>query len=140
MTVEIFQNNKKKILFFLIFISSLSFYNTISKGLVNGCDFQWQPAVLLWDGINHYQKFIINGKGDFLCQNGEYAHLLHVLYYPFTLFDWETARLLWLIVNIIFIFLIPLLICKSFKLSFNKSLILLLIFLTLFNLNLLFSG
>ena len=130
MTVEIFQNNKKKILFFLIFISSLSFYNTISKGLVNGCDFQWQPAVLLWDGINHYQKFIINGKGDFLCQNGEYAHLLHVLYYPFTLFDWETARLLWLIVNIIFIFLIPLLICKSFKLSFNKSLILLLIFIT----------
>ena len=101
MTAEIFQKNKKKILFFLIFISSLSFYNTISKGLVNGCDFQWQPAVLLWEGINHYQKFIINGKGDFLCQNGEYAHLLHVLYYPFTLFDWETARLLWLVVNII---------------------------------------
>ena len=57
---------------------------------------------------NHYQKFIINGKGDFLCQNGEYAHLLHVLYYPFILFKWETARMLWLGVNIIFIF--PLLI------------------------------
>ena len=117
-------------LYFLIFVSIFSFINTVSKGLVNGCDFQWQPALLFWDGVNHYQKFIINGKGDFLCQNGEYAHLLHVLYYPFTLFNWETARILWLGVNIIFIFLIPILICKSFKLSKYKTILLLLIFIT----------
>jgi hypothetical protein len=114
----------------LVIISIFSFINTVSKGLVNGCDFQWQPAVLLWEGVNHYQKFIINGKGDFLCQNGEYAHLLHVLYYPFILFKWETARMLWLGVNIIFIFLIPILICKSFKLSKYKTILLLLIFIT----------
>jgi len=128
--IDLIKKNQNIFLFVLIVISIFSFVNTVSKGLVNGCDFQWQPSVLLWEGINHYQKFIINGKGDFLCQNGEYAHLLHVLYYPFTLFQWESARALWLGVNIIFNFLIPILICKSFKLSRNKSILLLLIFIT----------
>ena len=130
MTIKIIENNKNFFLYLLIFLSTFSLLNTIAKGLLNGCDFQWQPAVLLWEGINHYDKFIVNGKGDFLCQNGEYAHLLHVLYYPFTLFEWETARALWLVVNIIFIFLIPVLICKSLKLSKYKTIILLLIFIT----------
>ena len=130
MISKFIKKNKKGLLYFLIIVSIFSFLNTVSKGLVNGCDFQWQPALLFWDGVNHYQKFIINGKGDFLCQNGEYAHLLHVLYYPFTLFKWETARMLWVGVNIIFIFLIPILICKSFKLSKYKTILLLLIFIT----------
>lgn len=130
MISKFIKKNQKVFLYFLIIVSIFSFLNTVSKGLVNGCDFQWQPSVLLWEGVNHYQKFIINGKGDFLCQNGEYAHLLHVLYYPFTLFKWETARMLWVGVNIIFIFLIPILICKSFKLSKYKTILLLLIFIT----------
>lgn len=130
MILKFIKKNQKILLYFLVIISIFSFINTVSKGLVNGCDFQWQPAVLFWEGVNHYQKFIINGKGDFLCQNGEYAHLLHVLYYPFILFKWETARMVWLGVNIIFIFLIPILICKSFKLSKYKTILLLLIFIT----------
>ena len=130
MRLRFIKKNQKIFIYFLVIISIFSFINSVSKGLVNGCDFQWQPAVLFWDGVNHYQKFIINGKGDFLCQNGEYAHLLHVLYYPFILFKWETARMVWLGVNIIFIFLIPILICKSFKLSKYKTILLLLIFIT----------
>ena len=130
MIATFIKKNKNGFLYFLIIISIFSFLNTVSKGLVNGCDFQWQPSVLLWEGVNHYQKFIINGKGDFLCQNGEYAHLLQVLYYPFTLFKWETARMLWVGVNIVFVFLIPILICKSFKLSKYKTILLLLIFIT----------
>ena len=74
---KIIKNNKKVILYFLITLSLISFINTFYKGLLNGCDFQWQPSVLFWEGVNHYQKFIANGKGDFLGQNGEYAHLLH---------------------------------------------------------------
>ena len=130
MKSSILKKNQNFFLYFLIFVSIFSFINTVSKGLVNGCDFQWQPAVLFWEGVNHYQKFIINGKGDFLCQNGEYAHLLHVLYYPFTLFEWEIARMLWLGVNVIFVFLIPILICKSLNLSKYKTILLLLIFIT----------
>ncbi len=127
---KIIENNKKVILYFLITLSLISFINTFYKGLLNGCDFQWQPSVLFWEGVNHYQKFIANGKGDFLCQNGEYAHLLHVLYYPFTLFKWETARMLWLMVNVLFVIFIPIVICKSLKLSKYKTILLLLIFAT----------
>ena len=130
MKINILENKKKFFLYFLIIVSIFSFLNTLYKGMLNGCDFQWQPAVLLWEGINHYEKFIVNGKGDFLCQNGEYAHLLHVLYYPFTLFNWEIARLLWLGVNITFVFLIPLLISRSMNLSKYKTILLLLIFIT----------
>ena len=59
-------NNKNKILIFLILISAISFIATIKKGFFNGCDFQWQPATLFWEGINHYNKFLTNGKYDFL--------------------------------------------------------------------------
>ena len=131
MSTNILENNKNKILYFLIIVSILSFINTVSKGLVNGCDFQWKPAVLLWEGVNHYERFMISGRdSEFLCQGGEYAHFFHVLLYPFTLFSWETARVIWLIVNIIFVFLIPVLICKSMGLSRYKTILLLLIFIT----------
>ena len=132
MKLDILNNNKKLILFFLIFISVISFSNTISKSLINGCDMQWQPSVLFWEGINHYKKFLANnGTGDFLCQNGEYAHLLQILNYPFTLFEWETARILWLILNIFFAFSIPFLICRSLRLDTYKSVLLFLINLNL---------
>ena len=130
MISNFFLKNKLIFLNLLIIVSILSFINTISKGLVNGCDFQWQPSVLFWEGVNHYQKFIMNGKGDFLCQNGEYAHLLHVLLYPFSNLEWEKARLMWLVTNILFAFLIPIIACKYLKLSKYKSILLILIFIT----------
>ena len=125
-----FIKNKNKILFFLITISIFSFIETIRKGLLNGCDFQWQPALLFWEGVNHYARFMSNGKSEFLCQGGEYSHLLHVIYYPYVLFKWETARALWLLTNIFFVFSIPLLICNKFKISKYKTIILILIFIT----------
>ena len=123
---------KYKLIFLnlLIIVSIFSFINTISKGLVNGCDFQWQPSVLFWEGVNHYQKFILNGKGDFLCQNGEYAHIFHVILYPFSILEWEKARLMWLVTNILFAFLIPIIACRYLKLSKYKSILLILIFIT----------
>ena len=130
MISNFFFKNKLIFLNLLIVVSIVSFINTISKGLVNGCDFQWQPSVLFWEGVNHYQKFILNGKGDFLCQNGEYAHLLHVLLYPFSILEWENAKLMWLVTNILFAFLIPIIACKYLKLSKYKSILLILIFIT----------
>ena len=130
MNKTFFEKNKKLLLYSLIVISVFSFSNTVSKGMINGCDFHWRPAVLFWDGINHYQQFILNGRGDFLCQNGEYAHLLNVLYYPFTLLEWESARLIWLIINIFLVFIIPLFICKYLRISKYKTILLVLIFIT----------
>ena len=130
MISNFFFKNKLIFLNLLIVVSIVSFINTISKGFVNGCDFQWQPSVLFWEGINHYQKFILNGKGDFLCQNGEYAHILHVILYPFSVLEWEKARLMWLVTNTLFAFLIPIIACKYLKLSKYKSILLILIFIT----------
>ena len=114
---------KNKIISILIILSSLSFLDTIRKGLLNGCDFQWHPSKLLWSGINHYEKFLNQGNYDFLCQGGQYAHGLHVILFPYTLFDWEIARIMWVITNILFSITIPLLICKKFKISKNKTII-----------------
>ena len=128
--INFFYKEKKKILIFLIIASSISFLDTIRKGLVNGCDFQWQPSKLFWDGINHYEKFLSQGNFDFLCQGGQYAHGLHVILFPYTLFDWEIARIMWVATNIIFALIIPLMLCKNFNISKYKSIIILLIFVT----------
>ena len=127
---KFFIDNKKLILFFLTIICTVSFVDTFRKGLLNGCDFQWQPSVLFWQGINHYEKFISNGKWDFMCQGGQYSQLFHVILYPFTLFKWETAKLLWVVVNSFLTFTIAIIICAKFNISKYKSIILILIFLT----------
>lgn len=121
---------KNKVLIFLIIISVISFFDTIRKGLINGCDFQWQPAKLLWEGINHYEKFLNQGNYDFLCQGGQYAHGLHVILFPYTLFEWEIARSMWVVTNIIFALIIPIILCKKFNVPKYKSIIILLIFIT----------
>ena len=123
-------DNKKIILFFLITICTISFIDTLRKGMLNGCDFQWQPSVLFWQGINHYERFILNGNWDFMCQGGQYSQIFHVILYPFTLFEWETAKLLWVIVNSCLAFVITLVLCKNLNISKYKTILLILIFLT----------
>ena len=127
---QFISREKNKIILILIILSSLSFLDTIRKGLANGCDFQWHPSKLLWSGVNHYEKFLIQGNFDFLCQGGQYAHGLHVILFPYTLFNWEIAKLMWVITNVLFAISIPLLICKKFKITKYKTIIILLIFLT----------
>ena len=120
----------KIILFYLFIILSLiSFIHTIIKSVQNGADFQWHPTKLLFEGINHYAYFLNGGKG-FLSQLGEYGHGLYVILYPFSLVEWETAKILWLILNIIFCFLIPIIICKEFHVSFKKTILIICIFIT----------
>ena len=123
---------KKKEIFLIIFllIACFSFVDTILKSLMNGCDFQWQPATLMWSGINHYEKFISQGNFDFSCQGGQYAHFFHVLLYPFTLVEWEIARIMWLITNIFFVFMIPIMVSQQLGISKYKAIILILIFIT----------
>ena len=127
---EFINRQKNIILIFLAIITSISFIDTIRKGLLNGCDFQWHPSKLFWDGINHYEKFLNQGNFDFLCQGGQYAHGLHVILFPYSQLEWEPARIAWVVTNVIFAFVIPLLICKKFNISKYKTLIILMIFLT----------
>ena len=127
---EFLYKEKNKILIFLGLITSISFLDTIRKGLLNGCDFQWHPSKLFWNGINHYEKFLNQGNFDFLCQGGQYAHGLQIVLLPYAQLEWETARIFWVITNVIFAFMIPLLICKKFNISKYKTVLILMIFLT----------
>ena len=124
------KKHKISIILILIFISLISFYVTIKKGLLNGCDFQWHPSKLFWDGVNHYQLFLKNGKWDFLCQGGQYGHLLQVILYPYAIFKWEIARTMWVLTNVILTFAIPYILIKKLKISNFKSLFLIMIFMT----------
>ena len=56
-------------------------------------------------------------------QNGNYAQGLFVILIPFTWLGWENAKLAWSIINIILAFVIPLVLCKKFKLDSFKTFI-----------------
>ena len=68
---------------------------------------------MAWEGKNHY-LFILEGGDFMLSQNGEYLQALYILYYPFTLLSWEFAKILWIIINIFFVFFLPIFIGKKF--------------------------
>ncbi len=99
-------------------------------------DFHFSPTKLVSEGINHYQ-YILEGKHDhspddklMYDQNGNYAQGLFVILIPFTWLGWENAKLAWSIINIILAFVIPLVLCKKFKLDSFKTFIILSIFLS----------
>ena len=97
-------SNKNKVIFIFLSIVVLSFFvQTILKGLSNSCDLMWQPSKIFWDGINHYEYQM--RTGDILgCQAGRYGHFLFIFLYPITLFEWEQAKIIWILINIFFVF------------------------------------
>jgi hypothetical protein len=92
-------------------------------------DFQWHPSKLFWEGINHYKYFLDGGKM-FMSQGGQYGHALQIIFYPFSLLEWQAAKILWVIINVLLTFLIPFLICRSFKITTQKTFFIILIFIT----------
>ena len=63
-------------------------------------------------------------------QNGNYAQGLFVILIPFTWLGWENAKMVWSIINITLAFIIPLVLCKKFKLDNFKTFLVLSIFLS----------
>ena len=119
----------KNIFLFLLFLIALV---SLSRGIYNGYlsshDFNYAPALMAWEGKNHY-LFMLGG-GDFMwSQNGEYLQALYILYYPFTLLSWEFAKILWIIINIFFVFFLPIFIGKKFGLQKYMLLVLVCLFL-----------
>ncbi len=108
-------------LFILLVVLLHSYIPTILESLSsNGsADFQWQPTKCTYEGVNHYESYLLgDGKCQFfMSQTGEYAQGLYVILYPFSLFEWDTAKSLWLISNISLIFFLTFLLCKKFELS-----------------------
>ena len=122
---------KSKILLLFCLTLTVGFYiQSISKGLNNSCDLMWQPSKLFWEGINHYD-YQLSTRDIFLgCQKGQYGHALFILLYPISLLDWHQAKIFWIIVNVLLSIIIPILLCKNFKISNYQLIYILMIFLT----------
>ena len=96
-------------------------------------DFQWSPAKLVFEKINHYE-YMLEGKREKIIgsQFGEYLHGLYILLYPFTLLSWEIAKIAWFVLNFFLIFYIPFVLCKKFEVG-NTETILIIFFFMLSN-------
>jgi hypothetical protein len=94
---------------------------TVSEVLsISGsADFQWQPAKCVFEGINHYQSYL-SGDGKcktFMSQLGEYAQGFYIIIYPFAVLEWNNAKFLWFLLNVILIILTSFLLCKKFEIG-----------------------
>jgi hypothetical protein len=109
------------IIIFFIIILITSYKSVVSEILSKegAADFQWYPAKCVFQGINHYSSYLSNdGKCmHFMSQLGEYAQGFYILVFPFTFLEWDAAKIFWTLLNSIFIFLIPYLLCKKFEVN-----------------------
>ena len=64
------------------------------------------------------------------CQTGRYGHFLFIFLYPITLFEWEQAKIIWIIVNVFFVLSIPIILCKFNQISTLSTYLIIGIFLT----------
>ena len=126
----------KKILFSIIAVLAIiSVARGVQQAQIYSYDFSVSTAKLVSEGINNYE-YVLEGKHDrsendklLYSQDGLYAHGFHVILIPFTKISWESAKLIWSIINVVFAFLIPILLCKKFSFSKNETFFLTSIFL-----------
>jgi len=122
--------NKNFILFFkfLLIILALS---SIIKGIMNavfiGHDFDYRGAVLMWEGINHYQ-YMMKGNEIMEIQNGYYGQGFFVLLYPLTLIPLDYSKLVWTLINVFLSFFLPIFLSKKLNLDHEKTFYLLVLF------------
>jgi hypothetical protein len=98
------KKNIKNLLFYLIIILGiLSLSQGIKNALINSQDFQWSPSLLLRNGINPFDYILTNDSHEKILktQIPNYFHGLYVIFLPFTLLNWETAKLYFVIFNIL---------------------------------------
>jgi len=120
--------------FLLIILSIVSLGRGIFNSYLYSHDFQYSPAVMAWNGINHYQ-YILNGGREnandilMLSQNGEYGQGLFILLYPFTLLSWTYAKFTMMLINVFLSLFLPIFLSKKFNLSKEKTFFLLTLFL-----------
>ena len=122
------KNYKNIFLFPLFLIAVVSLLKGIYNAYIRSHDFNYSPTVMAWEGKNHY-LYLLEGGNFFASQNGEYLQALYILYYPFTLVSWEYAKMFWMIINILLVFLLPIFIGKKFELHKYTLFILVCLFL-----------
>tara|TARA_Y100000294_G_scaffold170157_1_gene182123 strand:+ start:415 stop:1593 length:1179 start_codon:yes stop_codon:yes gene_type:complete len=131
---NLFSNNKKLLFLFLIFLfllASISVLHAfkIANSYGSG-DFQYSPTVLFLEKINPYEIFM-SGNFDnkiMLAQYPFYSHVTYVVLAPFGFLEWEIARLIWSILNIITALYCAILVSQFCKLKVFETIIICLIF------------
>ncbi len=118
---------KNYFLFFLFLIASISLLKGIYNANIHSNDFNYSPAVMVWEGNNHYDHRL-NGGTFMQSQNGEYLQALYILYYPFTVIPWEYAKILWMIINVFLAIFLPFFIGKKFELQKDTLAVLICLF------------
>lgn len=91
------------LIFLIIILGFLSLSQGIKNAIVNSQDFQWSPSLLLRNGINPFDYVLTNDSHEKIIktQIPNYFHGLYVIFLPFTLLNWETAKFYFVIFNIL---------------------------------------
>ena len=122
-------------LFFLIFI--LVVLALISTGYAfsiansyGSTDFQYSPTLLFKDKINPYEYFLYSENLDKIIgvQYPAYTHASFIFFFPFSLIEYETSRLIWSCINIILAAISVLAISKKAGIKQHETIIVCCIF------------
>ena len=91
------------LIFLIIILGFISLSQGIKNAIFNSQDFQWSPSLLLRNGINPFDYVLNNDSHEKIIktQIPNYFHGLYVIILPFTLLNWETAKLYFVIFNIL---------------------------------------
>ena len=116
--------NKNFILFLkflLIILSVISLGRGIFNASVNSQDFNYSPAVMTWNGINHYQ-YLLNKDPPIITEDHYILNEgLFILLYPFTLMTWSYAKFVWMAINVFLAFFLPIFFVLVFFLAAGSS-------------------
>jgi len=130
----LFPDNKKLLflfLIFLLFLAGISVFHAFKIANSYGSiDFQYSPTVLFLEKINPYEYFMSGNLDNriMFAQWPFYTHATYVVLSPFGFLEWETARLVWSIFNIVAAFYCVILVSKFCKLKVFETAVICLIF------------
>ncbi len=130
-----FKNNYHKIIFFILFFLILIFtfvsviYAFNIANSYGSLDFQYSPTVIFTEKINPYEYFLYLAGNKNLdkiigVQYPIYSHALYPLFYFFTFFDWDSAKLIWSIINIFLGFICVVIVSKYLKFTIIEIILL----------------
>ena len=129
------KNTEDKLVYILIFLLgsiAVTLYIPVIKEVLSETghhDFQWSPSKIVFERINHY-SYMLEGKTEkiLMSQYGEYLHGLYILFFPYTLLEWNIAKISWMITNIFLLIYIPLMLCRKFLLSKTYTILIIFFF------------
>jgi len=105
----------------LVLILLYSYLPTIAEitSESGSADFLWQTSKCTYEGINFYTSYL-NRDGlcpYFMNDGAGYAQGFYLLLYPFTLLEWNSAKIFWFFLNVILLLFTITNLCKKFELG-----------------------